>query len=132
MLCQTNLLQTVQLFLTIATMAMAAGYSGVRYVDDKGSWRVSGYEFSVQHSISFFFTAALYAGRYEHTMLSNWTRRLSWFVLPPLLGTTWMICVLTLSDQGSPYDEWTDFGSFLVGVSASAFSWIGAGVFLHV
>lgn len=126
-----TMLLSVQIFLTIATMGMSSGYTGIRYSDDKGSYRISGYEFSVQHSISFFFAAALYATRYEPSMLSARERRGSWFVVPPILGLTWMICVLTLSDKGSPYQEWVNLGSFLIGISSAVCSWAGVGVFLH-
>lgn len=124
-------LVSVQLFLTIATMAMSSGYSGIRYEDGKGSWRVSGYEFSVQHSISFFFCAALYATRWEHSHLSQLQRRIAWFALPPLLGFTWLICIAVLSHEGSPYNQWVDLGSFLIGMSSAGVSWAGVGWFLH-
>jgi len=126
-----TMLVSVQFFLTVATMCMSSGYTGIKYTDDNGSWRVSGYEFSVQHSVSFFFCAALYATRYEHAMLPAWLRRLGWFLFPPVLGITWTFCILVLSNEGSPYQQWVDLGSFLIGVSAAVFSWIGVGVFLH-
>ena len=126
-----TMLLSVQIFLTIATMGMSSGYTGVRYSDDNGSYRVSGYEFSVQHSISFFFAAALYATRYEPSMLSARERRFSWFLLPPLLGLTWAVCIWMVTDEGSPYQEWVSLGSFLIGISSAVCSWSGVGYFLH-
>ena len=124
-------LVSVQLFLTIGTMTMSSGYTGIRYEDDKGSWRLSGYEFSVQHSISFFFCAALYATRWEHAMLTATQRRVAWFALPPLLGMTWLMCITILSHEGSPYNQWVDLGSFFVGMTSAVISWFGVGLFLH-
>ena len=126
-----TMLLSVQLFLTISTMGMSSGYTGIRYNDDKGSYRVSGYEFSVQHSISFFFAAALYATRYEPSMLSARERRFSWFLVPLLLGLTWAVCIWMVTDEGSPYQEWVNLGSFLIGISSAVCSWSGVGYFLH-
>ena len=102
-----TMLVSVQLFLTLATMCMSSGYTGVQYVDDKGSWRVSGYEFAVQHSVSFFFSAALYAGRYEHALLGNWVRLLGWFLVPPLLAISWAFCVFSLRRANRTVNMWT-------------------------
>lgn len=125
-------LVSIQTFLTLATLGMSAGYTGVFYEDGKGSWRISGYEFSTQHSVSFFFCAALYGTRYEHDALPTTWRRAAWFVVPPLLGISWMLVVaLAAPDHASPYHSYVDAVSFLVGVSSAAASWIGVGVFLH-
>lgn len=125
-------LVSIQTFLTLATLGMSAGYTGVFYEDGKGSWRVSGYEFSTQHSVSFFFCAALYATRYEHEALPTTWRRAAWFAVPPLLGISWMLVVaLAAPEHASPYHSYVDGASFLIGVSAAAASWIGVGVFLH-
>lgn len=124
-------LVSVQLFLTMGTMCMSSGYTGIKYNDGKGSWRVSGFEFSVQHSISFFFCAALYATRWEHTMLTKMQRWIAWFVLPPLLGFTWLLCISVLSHEGSPYNQYVDLGSFVIGTTSAGLSWAGVGLFLH-
>lgn len=124
-------LVSIQTFLTLATLGMGAGYSGVHYVDGKGSWRISGYEFTTQHCVSFFFVAALYGTRYEHDMLPLTFRRAAWFALPPLLGLSWLLCIAA-EPSGSPYHKYVDSASFLIGVSAAATSWSGIGVYLHV
>lgn len=123
-------LVSIQTFLTLGTLGMSAGYSGVYYSDGKGSWRISGYEFTVQHCVSFFFVASLYGTRYEHKTLSIAARRASWFALPPLLGLTWLICISAEASGGSPYQHYVDAASFLIGVSTAAVSWAGVGVFL--
>jgi hypothetical protein len=91
------------------------------------------YEYSVQHSVSFFFAAAFYATRYEHGYLKRWQTRAAWLVLPPLLGISWWICVLVLTTtQQDPYTSFVDVGSFLIGVSAAAVAWLGIGMSLNV
>lgn len=127
-----TLLLSVQTFLTLATIGMCAGYTGARYEDGKGSWAITGYEYSVQHSVSFFFAAALYASRYEHHALKRWQTRAAWLALPPLMGIAWWVCVLVLTiTQHDPYTLFVDVGSFLIGVSAAAVAWVGVGLCLH-
>jgi hypothetical protein len=126
-------LVSVQTFLTLATLGMSAGYTGVLYRDGKGSWRITGYEFTTQHCVSFFFVAAFFATRYEHNTLSITVRRAAWFIFPPLLGLTWLICISAgAAPSGSPYSAYVDEVSFLIGISAAVVSWVGIGVFLHV
>ena len=126
-------LVSVQLFLTLGTLGMAAGYSGVGYHAGLHGWQATGYSFTVQHTVSFFFAAALFATRYEHNMLSLTVRRAVWFVVPSMLAVAWFCCVLAF-EVGShdPYSAFVDVTSFIVGVSAAAVSWAGCGVFLHV
>lgn len=127
-----TLLLSVQTFLTLATLGMAAGFTGARYEDGKGSWAITGYEFTVQHSVSFFFAAALYASRYEHHALKRWQTRAAWLALPPLMGIAWWVCVLVLTiTQHDPYTSFVDVGSFIIGVSAAAVAWVGVGLCLH-
>lgn len=125
-------LLSVQFFLTTATLGMASGYSGVNYQDQKLSWRVSGFEFSVQHSVSIFFCAALYASRYEHHALPLRWARAAWFTLPPGLGLAWVVCISSATVTGDPYSAYVDTASFLVGVSSAIVSWAGVGVYLCV
>jgi len=127
-ICVTALV-SVQTFLTLSTLGMSSGYTGV-YYDGGGSWRLSGFEFTAQHCISFFFVACLYGCRYEHAALSSWWTRLAYFALPPMMGIGWIICISAASSSGSPYKEFVDEWSFVIGVSASLASWIGVGVFI--
>lgn len=120
-------LVSVQTFLTLATLGMSAGYTGIYYEDAKGSWRITGFEFTVQHCISFFFAAALYATRYEPARLPSVWARAAWFALPPLLGLSWLLCILLLAVGDSPYQHFVDSTSFLVGISAAFVSWVGVG-----
>jgi len=129
-ICLTSLV-SVQTFLTIATLGMSAGYTGVYYSDGKGSWRISGYEFTVQHCVSFFFAASLYGTRYEHSTLKLTWSRAAWFALPPFLGLAWIWCIST-DTSGSPYHQYVDPTSFLIGISVAIASWIGIGFSLQV
>lgn len=130
--CLTALV-SVQSFLTLGTLGMAAGYTGINYSPGLHGWQATGYQFTVQHTVSFFFAAALYATRYEHNQLSTTARRAAWFAVPPLLGVAWFLSVLVLTvGHHDPYSAFVDFTSFVVGVSAAAVAWGGCGVFLHV
>jgi hypothetical protein len=124
-------LVSIQSFLTLGTSGMSAGYTGIYYDSQKSSWRTAGYEFVVQHNISLFFAAALYSVRYEHHALPTHWLRASWFLSPFVVGCAWIICIAILSDAGSPYDAYVDYGSFLIGMSAAVVSWFGVGYYLN-
>lgn len=124
-------LLSIQLFLTIGTAGMTSGYTGIYYESGKPSWRVSGYEFSVQHSVSFFFTAALFAVRYEYHLLSTAWIRVAWFVPTFLVGMAWVVSITVLNPTDSPYEAYVDIGSFIIGMSAASVSWTGVGLFLN-
>jgi hypothetical protein len=129
----STVLLSVQTFLTLATLGMASGFTGALYRDGKGSWNITGYEYSVQHSVSFFFSAALYAVRYEHRSLKLWQTRAAWLALPPIMGIAWWVCVLVLTTtQHDPYTTFVDVGSFLIGVSAAGVAWLGVGLCLNI
>tara|TARA_B110000444_G_scaffold249178_1_gene273970 strand:- start:149 stop:1885 length:1737 start_codon:yes stop_codon:yes gene_type:complete len=127
-------LLSVQFFLTLATLGMASGYTGAFYAAGERGWRSAGFSFTVQHCISFFFAAGIFATRYEHDQLTFFWRRISWFLVPLVLGIVWMVCVATSPEtNGSdPYTVYVDVPSFVIGVSASTAAWVGVGVFLHV
>lgn len=127
-------LVSIQFFLTLGTLGMASGYTGIHYDSGGLGWRTTGYQFSVQHTVSFFFCAALYASRYEHNMLSTAWRRAAWMALPPIIGLTWVVCVAASgSESGSSmYTAFVNPTSFVVGVSSAVVSWVGVGTFLHV
>lgn len=122
-------LVSVQTFLTMGTLGMAAGYTGCYYASNQQGWRSTGYHYMVQHNVSFFFAAALYASRYEHHVLSTAARRAAYFVVPAILGICWFISVIASSRlHGSdPYTQFVDAASFVIGVSAAAVAWAGVG-----
>jgi hypothetical protein len=125
-------LASVQFFLTLGTLGMSAGYTGVGYSSGSYGWVATGYQYTVQHSVSFFFAAALFATRYEHHALSRTLQRVAWFVPPPLLGVAWTATILSVSGGSDPYTEFVDPTSFCVGVSAAAIAWTGCGIAMHV
>lgn len=124
-------LLSVQTFLTLSTLAVASGYTGLYYEPLHGSWTASGYEYSVQHSVSFFFAAAFYASRYEHAQLTRLHTRLAWLAPPPLLGLVWWMYVLIFSETvHDPYTPYVDIGSFSIGISSVCIAWAGVGICL--
>lgn len=125
----TSLL-SVQVFLTLATCGMASGATGASY-DGVDSWRNSGVEYLIQHQMSVFFAGALYAVRYEHASLSKAWRAAAYFTPPFFVGITWLI-VMQVEESDVVYSHWVDAGSFIIGCTASAVSWIGLGLFLHL
>ena len=126
-------LVSIQTFLTLATLGMSCGYTGILYDDHKGSWSITGYEFTTQHCVSFFFTAALFGSRYEHAIISASVRRAAWFIFPPVLGLLWIMCIsIGETASGSPYSSYVDSTSFLIGVSSAIVSWVGIGIVLDV
>ena len=125
----STMLVSTQFFLTLATLGMTSGYTGTYYENGQTTWRVAGSLFTVQHSVSFFFAAALFASRYEHGVLKRWQLRAAWFCLPPVLGAAWLICVAVLTKTHTdPYRAWVDVPSFVIGASAAFVSWVGVGV----
>ena len=125
-------LVSVQTFLTLGTLGMASGYSGCFYASSSEGWRSTGYSYMVQHSVSFFFAAALYASRYEHFMLGWRTRIASYSILPAILGIAWLIAIFVSPEQhgADPYTNFVDVASFVIGVSAAAVAWAGVGLCL--
>jgi hypothetical protein len=124
-------LVSIHSFLTVGTSGMAAGYTGVYYESGKNSWRMAGYEYCTQHNVSLFFAAALYAVRYEHHALPAAWLKAAWFLPVFVVGSFWITSIAILSDEGSPYEQFVDYGSFVIGMSASAVSWLGLGLFLN-
>ena len=131
---------SIQFALTLATLGLIVGYDGSFVASNTGSWSEKGFVFTVQHSLSFFFFAAVLGSRYElgnHLMeigSPEWPipiplqyRRSSWFLAPPLLGIMWII-TLFVSNESSPYDAFTGFGSILVALTGAFVPWIVIGL----
>ena len=120
-------LVSMQLFLTIASLAIGSGYDG-SLIADTPSWRVASINWCTQHSVSFFFSAALVGGRFEmhNGEVSRWTLRAIWFAVPITLGVCWFLYLLFASTQ-VPYTATGDTLSFGVAVAAAAAPWIVSG-----
>lgn len=127
-------LLSIQTALTLATLALVVGYDGTATTTEEISWRKSGFEFSIQHSLSFFLAAAIYGARYEvgdPLEISPWTvspkaRRRVWYALPPLLGFAWWIRLL-IAGYGSPYSSFTSAFGLAVGLVAAIVPWLVVG-----
>ena len=120
-------LLSIQLFLFLATLAMSSGYSG-SYYESGNNWQRQGFRHSTQHSVSFFFAAALYACRYEHASMNRCLKRAAYISVVPIVGTAWWICLLVLTDSQDPYTPYMNIPSFVIGVSSAGVSWLGVGV----
>ena len=77
---------SMQMFLVIASLAIGSGYDGA-LIADTPSWRISSINWCTQHSISFFFAAALVGGRFEihNGEVSSFVIRVVWFVVPTII-----------------------------------------------
>lgn len=147
-------LVSVQLALTLLTLSLFAAFDG-SIVSTEGSFReqgegrasfapspalthrpLTGYEFTLQHSISFFFAAAFYGSRFEVARknggredgerLSESTRRACYYVPPPALGVAWLLS-LAATSSGSPYGQGTSW-HLAVGVVAAVVPWVVTGM----
>jgi hypothetical protein len=124
---------SVQTFLTLGTLGMAAGYSGCFYSSNVHGWRSTGYNYMAQHSVSFFFAAALYASRFEHHALGVIARRVFYGAPPVALGIAWLITIMVseTSHGADPYTQFVDVASFVIGVTAAGVAWLGVGLCLQ-
>ena len=134
----TVMLVSVQLALTLMTLSLFAAFDGSLVASEK-SFREVGFEYTLQHSVSFFFAAALYGSRFEvawrngghddKERLSRTVRRICYYSPPPVLGACWLVTLL-ISGDSSPYEGGTSFLQFVIGLVAASVPWlvVGAGV----
>ena len=125
---------SLQLGLTIGTLALVVGYDGSFVTTDENQWRKAGFEFTVQHSLSFFFIAAVYGSRFElgdpnnsKAAIGNRTRRFVWFITPPVIGVVWFF-TLVARGVGSPYDAATSAVGLATGLVAAVVPWCVCGL----
>ena len=120
-------LVSIQLFLTIASLAIISGYDGSMM--ETASWRSASLQWVTQHSLGFFFSAALVGGRFEpqNERISRWLLRLVWFAVPILLGAAW---AFTLFARASfvPYGTTGDATSIVIATLAATLPWVLSGV----
>jgi hypothetical protein len=120
---------SIQFALTLLTLALIAGYDGA-LVTSETSWRTAGYEYTVQHSLTFFFTAAVYGSRYETGDLqgiSTRLRRIAWYVTPLLVAIAWGVTLLARG-KGSPYTEADETWGLLTGIVSAVVPWLVTGI----
>ena len=120
-------LVSIQLFLTIASLAIISGYDGS--IMTTASWRSASLRWVTQHSLGFFFAAALVGGRFEchNGHIARWLLRLVWFAVPIALSACW---AFTLFAAGSfvPYGTTGDVTSIVIATLAALLPWSIAGV----
>ena len=114
---------STQLLLTLLTLGLASGVDGA-LDDDYRSWAVYGLDFSCQHTISFFFCAALVGGRFEfhEQYIRSVVLKIVWFSGPLGLLLGWGLTALTTS--GEPYSAMADFVVVLSCSLAAFVPWV--------
>ena len=86
------------------------------------------FEWTLQHSLSFFFCAAVLGGRFEtQLVLTPRAKKILWLVPPPVLCACWVIYLFS-SGTSVPYDAATSQANFLLGVFAALLPWAVAGI----
>ena len=120
-------LVSIQLFLTIASLAIISGYDGS--LMSTVSWRSASLRWVTQHSLGFFFAAALVGGRFEchNGHIAKWLLRLVWFAVPTLLTACWAF-TLFASASFVPYGTTGDVTSIVIATLAALLPWGIAGV----
>ena len=120
-------LVSIQLFLTISSLAIISGYDGSMM--ETTSWRSASLQWVTQHSLGFFFSAALVGGRFEvhNERIERWVLRLVWFAVPILLGACW---AFTLFAKASfvPYGTTGDEASIVIATLAAMLPWVLSGI----
>lgn len=120
-------LVSIQLFLTIASLAIISGYDGSMM--ETASWRSASLQWVTQHSLGFFFSAALVGGRFEpqNERISRWLLRLVWFAVPILLGAAWAFTLFARASF-APYGTTGDAASIVIATLAATLPWVLSGV----
>ena len=120
-------LVSIQLFLTIASLAVISGYDGS--LMSTNSWRSASLQWATQHSLGFFFSAALVGGRFEpqNERIARWLLRTVWFGVPVVLTACWAFALLA-SASYVPYGTTGDVSSIVIATLAALLPWTLAGV----
>jgi len=120
-------LVSIQLFLTIASLAIISGYDGSMMTTT--SWRSASLQWATQHSLGFFFAAALVGGRFEpqNERISRWLLRLVWFSVPIVLSSCWAFTLLAFGNH-APYGTTGDAASIVIATLAALLPWALSGV----
>jgi hypothetical protein len=120
-------LVSIQLFLTIASLAIISGYDGSMM--ETVSWRSASLQWVTQHSLGFFFSAALVGGRFEahNERISRWLLRLVWFAVPVVLGACWAFTLFARA-RFVPYGTTGDAASIVIATLAATLPWALSGI----
>ncbi len=120
-------LVSIQLFLMIASLAIISGYDGS--LMSTTSWRSASLQWATQHSLGFFFAAALVGGRFEtqNDRIERWVLRLVWFAVPIVLGACWLFALLAIGSH-VPYGTTGDVSSIVIATLAALLPWTLSGI----
>jgi len=120
-------LVSIQLFLTIASLAIISGYDGSMM--ETVSWRSASLQWVTQHSLGFFFSAALVGGRFEpqNERIERWLLRLVWFAVPVVLGACWAFTLFARA-HFVPYGTTGDASSIVIATLAALLPWTLSGI----
>jgi len=115
-------LVSLQLFLIIASLAIISGYDGG--IMDVVSWRSASLQWVTQHSLGFFFAAALVGGRFEcqNERIAKWLLRTVWFAIPILLAVCWFVTLFAVGEF-VPYGTVGDFSAIIIATLAALLPW---------
>ena len=120
------MLASLQLVLILCTLGMCSGYDGTA-IGDSGTWRMQGFQWSLQHYLSFFFVAAVVGGRFEpqDPQLKKSILWWAWYAPPIILGFLWFFSTLA-SGEGNPYPA--HIAIVIIGAISAVVPWIVTGV----
>ena len=120
-------LVSIQLFLIIASLAIISGYDGGRI--NVTSWRSASLQWVTQHSLGFFFAAALVGGRFEcqNERIQKWLLQLVWFCVPIGLALLWLVTLFGTA-KWAPYGTTGDISSIVIATLAALLPWGITGV----
>tara|TARA_B100000780_G_scaffold271356_1_gene232205 strand:- start:90 stop:1868 length:1779 start_codon:yes stop_codon:yes gene_type:complete len=120
-------LMSLQLFLIIASLGIISGYDGGRM--SVTSWRSASLQWVTQHSLGFFFAAALVGGRFEcqNERIQKWLLQTVWFSLPVCLTALWLATLFSTSTW-APYGTTGDASSIVIATLAALLPWGITGV----
>ena len=145
-------LVSIQLLLTLSSLGIVASFGGSNVVLGAQSWPAFGLQWSSQHTLSFFFAAALAGARYEpqHPWLAradadasadadcerrprSWlgprALRATWILVPLLTLVAWGIAMGALR-HGMPYGQMADLSALAVACVGGLVPWAIVGWWL--
>lgn len=127
-ICLTVLL-SVQFFLINASLSLGAAYDGAS-LGDPADWTYAAVTGCVQHTISFFFAAALIASRFEpfNQNVNSAVLRVVWFASPGALFFLWGNYLLFGAIEALPYVSTGDSAALALAILASLAPWLAAGI----
>ena len=120
---------SLQLFLVNASLSLVSAYDGSALEDAK-EWRHAAITNCVQHTLSFFFAAALVGGRFEpfNENINTLFLRIAWFGVPIAAFVSWGVILLVRSSDALPYVSTGDPAALAIALLAAVAPWISAGV----